>query len=287
MTTSRRRILAGCGGLALSLTAGCSWIERDEHASVDRQYDPTSFQAVAVEGTTGSVSVTTGTAFRVHGEKLAASDDAIDALSLTERRDGDRLVLETSVGDGPWPTGWWRQPRFDLEIEVPASVRVERTQTANGDIEITSVAGPITARADTGDVYVSDVNGAVDAGTDTGDVIVRDVDAPISAQSETGSITADGVVQDVRTDTGAVETTVRGLEGQPSIVSETGDVSLALESSLDATVSVTTDMGELTTHGGGFADVERSETGGTVVVGDGGDQIEVATDTGSVSIVTM
>lgn len=287
MTTSRRRILAGCGGLALSLTAGCSWIERDEHATVERNYDPTSVEAIAIDGTAGSVTVTSGTKLRIHGDKLAASDDAIDALSLNERREGDRLVFETSVGDGPWPTGWLRQPRFDLELEVPVNVRVERTETANGDIDLTSVAGPVSARADSGDVYVSDVQGAVDARTETGSVIVRDVDAPISARSKAGPITVDGVIQDVRTDTGAVETTVRDMEGQPSVVSDTGDVSLALESSLDATVSVTTETGTLETHGGGFAEMETSGDGGTVVVGDGSTTIDVSTDTGAVSIGTL
>lgn len=287
MTPSRRRVLAGCGALAVSLTAGCGWIERDERSTVDRQYDASSIETVAIEDDVGSIAVTTGDTFHVHGEKLAASDDAIDALSLNERRDDDRLVLETSLDDGPWPTGWLRQPTFDLAVEVPAGVRVDRTETASGDVEIESVAGPITARTGTGNLYVSDVQGAVDARTDTGNVIVRDVDAPITARSDTGSITVDGVVQDVRTETGPVETTVRETDGAPSIVSDTGDVSIALASSLDATISVTTDTGVLDTHGTGFADVETSGSGGTVVVGDGSDSIEVSTETGTVSIVTL
>ncbi|GAB3689669.1 hypothetical protein GCM10028857_25270 [Salinarchaeum chitinilyticum] len=286
MTVSRRRVLAGSGVLAVSLTAGCGWIERDEHETIERQYDA-SVETVAIEHEVGSVAVTSGTAFHVHGEKQAASEDALDALSLNERRDGDQLVLETALGDGPWPTGWWRQPTFDLEVEVPASVRVDRTETASGDVEIKSVAGPLTARTDAGDIYVSDVQGAIDARTDTGDVIVRDVDAPIAARSDTGSVTVDGVVQGIRTDTGSVETTVRETAGTPSIVSDTGDVSLALASSLDATVSVTTEAGDFDAHGTGFADVESTESGGTVVVGDGSEEIEVSTDTGSVSIVTL
>lgn len=287
MTPSRRRLLAGCGALALSATAGCGWIERDEHATIERQFDATDIETAVIDDPIGSVSVAGGSEFRVHGEKAAASDDAIDALSLQERRDGDRLVLEASLDDGPWPTGWWRQPIFDLDVAVPAGVDVERAEADTGDLEIESVAGPITARADTGDVYVSDVQGAVDARTDTGNVIVRDVDAPITVRSDTGSITIDGVLESVRTDTGSVETTVRETAGTPSIVTDTGDVSLALASSLDATVSVSTDTGDVGTHGTGFAEAELSGGGGTVVVGDGSDSIDVSTDTGSVSIVPL
>lgn len=286
MTPSRRRVLAGCGALAASLTAGCGWIERDERATVERSYDA-DVQAISIEDAVGSIAVTTGSSFSVRGEKLAASDDGIDALSLNERRDGDRLVLETSLGDGPWPTGWLRRPTFDLAVEVPDDVRVSRSETASGDVEIESVAGPISARADGGDLYLSGVRGAVDARTDSGDVIVRDVDAPITARSDAGSITVDGVVQDVRTSTGGVETTVRETDGAPSIVSDTGDVSIALASALDATISVTTDAGVLETYGAGFADVETSGSGGTVVVGDGSDSIEVSTGMGTVSIVTL
>lgn len=288
-STSRRRLLAGVGGVALAATAGCSFGEHDEAETVQRSFDADGLDVVTIASYTGDLSVRSRDPgeLRIQGEKRAASGDAIDSLSLTDRRDGGRLDLETDVGDGPWPVGWWRTPELHLDVEVPSSIRVEEAIADSGDLEVEGVAGPLTAAADTGDVYVANVGGAVDARVDTGKLIVRGATGPVVARADTGTVNVDGVIAGVRSDTGDVSATVREIDGTPTVESATGDVGLALSRTLDVTVSVSVDTGSIDVHGGESASVGTDGDSRTVVLGDGSGEIEVATDTGDVSITLV
>lgn len=285
----RRRFLAGTGGVALVATAGCGMVDRDERNSVARTYDPTAVDRVALDTETGDLAIT-GTPdgpFRVQGVKRGASQDAIDALSLDADRDGGQLRLETDVGNGPWPLGWWRTPQFPLEVEAPQSLHVERAETEHGDLDVEGVDGPITARTRTGDVYVAGVSGRVEAITDAGDVIVRNATGSIDARSETGDLTIDGVVAGLSSSTGDVVATVRGVDGAPSVEAEAGDVEVALARSLDVTVAAGTENGTVAVHGDGFASTDARINSATVQLGDGTEDLTIASDAGDVSITTL
>lgn len=288
-STSRRRLLTGAGGAALAATAGCSFVERDEAETVQRRFDVEEIDAVSIASDTGDLSVRSGDPgeLRIQGEKRAASGDAIDSLSLTDRRDGSRLGLGTDVGDGPWPVGWLRTPRLHVDVAVPPSVRVEEAVASPGDLEVENVAGPLTAEADTGDLYVADVDGAVDARVDAGRLIVRDATGSVVARADTGTVNVDGVIAGIRSGTGDVSATVRGIDGAPTIETDTGDVGLALSRSLDVTVSASVDTGSIDVPGGESASVRTNGNSRTVVLGDGSGEIEVATDTGDVSITLV
>lgn len=286
---ARRRVLAGAGGLALVATAGCGWVDRNEKTSVSRSYDADRVDRLAVVTETGDLEVR-GNAngrFRVHGAKRAASEDAIDALSVEARRDGGQLRLETDVGNGPWPLGWWRTPKLSLDVDVPRSLQVEHAETVHGDVAVEGVDGPTTARTETGDLYVAGVRGRVEAAAKAGDVIVRNATGPIDARSETGDLTIDGIVAGLTTETGDVSATIRNVAGAPSIETGTGDVEIALARSLDLTVAARSDAGTVTVHGDGFASATTTADGATIRLGEGADELSIATETGDVSITTV
>jgi DUF4097 and DUF4098 domain-containing protein YvlB len=286
--TTRRRVLAGASSLALSAIAGCGWIERDERRSFERAVDAGAAESLAIESDTGDVTVRghDGDAVHVHGEKHAASEDAIDALSLTTQREDDRLVLRTERGDGPDPLGWWRAPTLDLEVQVPTGLRVGRAATDAGDLEVQHVTGPLAVAADAGDVYVANVEGRVEASAKTGDVTIRNVGGEISATVDTGDVSVDGAIDAVQTDTGQIEATVRALAADPSIRADSGDVSLAVASSLDVTVAAEIDAGDLDVQDD---DLEVGEAGGVkrIVLGNGARRLVVSVDAGDVSITAL
>ncbi|AGN01430.1 hypothetical protein L593_07425 [Salinarchaeum sp. Harcht-Bsk1] len=288
-STTRRRALAGACSAALAAVAGCSLVDRDEQATVSQSVDASDVDSVAVDSDTGDLAVRghDGDEIRIHGEKVAASEDGIDALSVTQRRDGDRLVIGTELGDAPELTGWLRTPTLDLRIEVPAGVALDRATTETGDLDVEDVTGSVLASADVGDVYVANVDGAVDARNGTGDVTVRDVTGPIAARTDTGDVSADGEIERLATETGAVRATVRGLAGEPEIRGTAGDVSLAIARSLDVTISASVDAGEVTVHGDGLDTVREAADSTRIVLGDGSRRLEVDVDTGDCSITTL
>lgn len=303
---TRRRVLAGACSVALPAIAGCGWLERDERTTFERSVDAESAGSLAIESDTGAVTVRRhdGDAVRVRGEKLAASEDAIDAVTLSTEQEADRLRLRTGREDGPDPLGWWRTPKLHLDVAVPDGLHLERTVTDDGDLDVQHVTGPLAATADagdvtvrdvdghveastdTGDVYVASVDGRVEASADTGDVTVRDVDGAIVAAADTGDVTVDGEIDAVETDTGEVSATVRGLASDPSIGTDTGDVALAVASSLDVTVTTEIDAGDLDVRDD---ELEAEDAGDAtrVVLGDGSHRLAVTVDAGDVSITTL
>lgn len=289
-STTRRRLLASAGTLGIGALAGCFLAERDERATATRAFDAADVDALAVDSSSGAVAVRghDGDAIRVRGDKRAASEDGLDALSLAGRRDGDRLVVETDRGSGPGPLGWLATPTMDLELEIPPDVAVEHVATDAGRIEVDGVAGPIELIATHGDVYVGSIEGAVDARTDSGDVTVRDATGPIAARTASGNVTVDGVIETLRSDAGEIAATIRGLGEDPSIRGAAADVSLALAAELDVAVEADVALDDVDIHGEGLEAVaEEAADSVRVVVGDGSERLEVETDTGEVSVTTL
>lgn len=286
--TTRRRVLAGACSVALPAIAGCGWLERDERATLERSVNAGSAGSLVIESETGDVTVRRhdGDAIRVRGEKRAASEDAIDALSLSTERDGDRLFVRTERDGGPDPLGWWRTPTLHLDVAVPAGLHVERATADDGDLDVQHVTGPLAATADTGDVYVANVEGSVEATADTGDVTVRDVAGAIFATVDTGDVRVDGEIDTVETDTGEISATVRGLTSGPSIRADTGDVALAVVNSLDVTVTADVDTGDVDVRDD---ELETDDDGSAtrVVLGDGSRRLDVTVAAGDVSITTL
>lgn len=289
-STTRRRLLASAGTVGLGAIAGCSLLERDEHATVSRQFDAADLGTLAVDSTAGAVAVRghDGEAIRLRADKRAASEDGLDALSLAGRRDGDRLVVETDRGSGPEPLGWLKTPTMELEVEVPPGVAVERVATDAGGIEVDGVAGPLEAVARHGDVYVGSIEGAVDVRSNAGNVTVRDATGSIAARTAVGDVTVDGVIDRLRSDAGEIAATVRGLGEDPSIRSAAADVSLALAAELDVTIETDVALGDLDVHGDGLEAVAAEAADSVrVVVGDGSERLVVETDTGEVTVTTL
>jgi len=266
---TRRGLLAGAGATALASLSGCFLVERDEREAFERTYDVGDVDAIALEGDVGDVDVQATERADVHvaGEKLAASEDAIDALELRETRGGATLELTTAVEGEPWPVGFWRTPQLSLTVEVPRSLQVERAAVDTGDVTVRDALGPLDAEADTGDVSLSGTRREVSAETDTGDVSVDG-----------------GEVRRLVTDTGDVDATIRSLAAPASVETDTGDATVALARDLDVTVSVSVDTGEISVGSDAFASVRVGDESGEVVLGDGSAELSVVTDTGDVRL---
>lgn len=270
--TTRRGLLAGASAATLASLAGCFLVERDERETFERTYGVDGLDSLSVRTDVGDVDVRAADRADVHvaGEKLAASEDAIDALELREQRAAGTLELSTAVEGEPWPVGFWRTPQLNLTVEVPRSLWVERAEADTGDVDVRDVQGPIDAEADTGDVTLAGTRGRVTAEADTGDVSVDG-----------------GRVRRLATDTGDVDATVRALDAPAEVQTDTGDATLTLARDLDVTVSVSVDTGDISVDSEEFDSVVIEDDSGEVVLGDGSAGLSVRTDTGDVWLSTV
>ncbi len=266
--TPRRRFLAGAAAAGLGALGGCISLGDRQETEETHTFDVADLDELTLRNGVGDVTVAAEerSDVRVRAIKRAANEDHFDAISLVEQRSGGTLAL--SVDNEIDSVLLGSPPSMELDIVVPADLRVAEVGTDVGDVEVEGSNGALSVETDTGDGVVSGVEGTVDATTDTGDLTIRDV-ASISG---------------ITTDTGDVEVDVAALDGDARIEIDTGDVDAALAASLDARVVVRSETGDVTSNGLDFSDLESGEQRLEGTLGEGTNRLTIATDTGDVTL---
>lgn len=137
-----------------------------------------------VEGDPGLATV------QVRGKACASEESLLAEIQLTQRRDGDRQIVEVVM---PELGGWWsEQASMDLVVRMPARLHLQ-LQDSSGDVQIGGIAsleatdssGNFSARGiagnvrltdSSGDLNLSGVGGSVTIANDSsGDVRISDV----------------------------------------------------------------------------------------------------------------
>ena len=115
---------------------------------------------------------------RASGTACAGSVVDLERVTLTARRVGTELVIETDTGDG-WSDG--RRRGLDLLVEVPDSLPLDVDDTSGGieiygvaAVELRDGAGSIDIDRVAGDVRVVDGSGSIDIRAVRGTVVIED-----------------------------------------------------------------------------------------------------------------
>lgn len=222
----------------------------------------------------GDLTVRGGDRDDVHASVVKQSSSVrADLTNLelrTERVDDELHIRSEWTGeDGPFDS----RPSMDVELEIPRSLRVDRLETATGDVDVVDVTGDgtTTVQSDIGDVTVDRADGLIRASSQTGDVTVRSPD----------------VIEGVSSDTGDVRADVPAIDGPTEITSAVGDIEAALGSDLEAELTARTETGSITTE---EFDLQDSQYAGDLVtgtLGNGGPPLTIATDTGDVELTRL
>jgi Putative adhesin len=191
---------------------------------------------------TGSDSAKGGT---LTGRACASDSKLLDDLTVTQRREGDRLIVEAG-GKGHMVISMFGHSYTDLDLnlQLPAQMPVVlnvgsgdawvtglqrlETQVGSGDLHVSKIAGPFASSVGSGDVDVRDV-GSLDVGSiGSGDVKVDGIrgDARVGSVGS-GDVTIVQVGGNVRVDTlGSGDLRVRDVRGDFSVGAKgSGDIS--------------------------------------------------------------
>ena len=196
--------------------------------------DASSARALAVRAGSGDLEVT-GVAGTDRVEAVAracASDEeALEELTLTLDREGERLVLEAHYPDR---SGWNRRgdqyARLDLVVEFPRGLAVDvddssggmtvrgtgdlRIDDSSGSILVEDVAGSLTIDDSSGEVDVVGVEGDVSVDDGSGEIRISGVGGTVELRDGSGSVEVDDVKRDVVVlNDGSGSISVRGVGG--------------------------------------------------------------------------
>lgn len=136
--------------------------------------DLAGVRAVVIQTGPFDFHVKAGSTARADGRACASSQKGLDRLQLTQRREGDRLIVNTGNERNNWSGGWFgnHYSSFDVDVTLPRTVAVEMA-VGSGDADVTGLAN-VVANVGSGDLTVHGAD-SLDAGVGSGDIKVEDI----------------------------------------------------------------------------------------------------------------
>ncbi|WP_227132501.1 DUF4097 family beta strand repeat-containing protein [Halorubellus salinus] len=266
----RRRFLAGTATIGAVALAGCiSTSAGISNGSKSALYAVPEGRSLRVVAENGDVRVLADDSLdRVKVRSTVASNglgNPLDSAPVETAIENDRYVIHARAERDGFLGG---RVSHDVEVRVPAGVRVDRVETANGRVHVSGVAGDVHASSRNGDVAASSVDGVV------------------SLESENGDVTASATrgVAEARTGNGDVLVDLVALDRDATLRSGNGDVTVRVDPALAARVDLSTDNGRVRVVDVAVdADVdERRHVRGRI--GDGTHRITARTGNGDVRL---
>ncbi len=286
----------------LSLHRVSDFFKFSKHeAVVEKAYKLEKPGMLTVHNADGNISITTEwnrKEIHMKATKRAGREENLDALSIKAKHkkhpDGDRLVISSAANkniDGV----------IDYQFIVPANIKLN-LHTETGNIRVHDVKGPVVAKAVNGDIQVGKIAHGVSAQTEvSGSIIIEKAQDNIKAVTNgKGNIFIKDATKCVvaSTQKGNIETVCNTIpaRGKIKLHSEvSGAITLAMPSSVNATVTGNTERGRLTSdlaitmkpftttlNRQTRRDQERHVDG---ILGAGGAEIQLSSNSGNIRIV--
>lgn len=154
----------------------------------------------------------------VRGRACASKQDSLDALQVTQRREGSRLVIEARTANKftDWRLFGDNYAYLDIGVAIPKSLPV-KLDVGSGDASVENVAS-LDAHVGSGDMDVRGVPGEVSASVGSGDAGFSDIGALAVGSVGSGDIEAKGVRGDARIDSiGSGDATLKQVGGSVDV----------------------------------------------------------------------
>ena len=230
-------------------------------------YKLKSGSPVSVENTNGNISVTVW------------EEDYVDVYAVKKtRKDEDELKkveIQVSKNDELRIKTHYIKKRakvsVDYTIKVPKTIKVERTKTTNGQVEL---------RGTYGDTYVKSTNGTLS---------IKDTDGFIEAYTTNGDINLTGAtgIKSARTTNGSINVSFSKLADSVEITTTNGSINLTISQDLDADIDLSTTNGSVKASGISILLDEISKHHITGKLGSGGKKLKAKTVNGGITIYKL
>lgn len=264
--------------VALVLTATAAFADKDDckYQEARRVTSPAAgITKIVVDAEAGSLHVD---GRQNVGEVLAAGtactsdDDDLRDITLTARRSGSTLYIESHVPDHESAFSFWYEARLDFGVVVPFGIAVEvkdgsgSTKVTNvgptsiedgsGSLEIRNIRGNLTVRDGSGEIEVDGVTGNVTVEDGSGEMTLRNIGGNVEIEDDSGSITVARVEGEVL---------VRE-DGSGSITAENVKRSVTVDDDGSGSIDVADIGGDFTVKSKGSGGIDYSRVAGRVAI---------------------
>jgi len=158
-----------------------------------------------------------GNAGSASGRACASSAELLKQLTLTQRRNGDELVVTLERESKGWNLSFGNNYAYlDIRASVPATLPV-RLDVGSGDVEAVGLAA-LDVDTGSGDVKARDIRGAVGAKVGSGDVELQRIGALKVSSVGSGDFTARQIGGNAEVGTvGSGDLALDGVQGSVKI----------------------------------------------------------------------
>jgi hypothetical protein len=284
-------------GVALPFSlAGCVVVDSQGHITrEEKRFTVTGRPELHLTTFDGSIEIRAGDAktIVVEIEKRGATKEALDALKVETRQDGNRVDVEVKkpahevvfFGVGTMSTN------ARLIVTMPRDGNVV-ARSGDGSIRIEHVHGRLELRTGDGSIRAVDISGQLTLATGDGSIMLEDVAGDLDADTGDGSVTVAGKPSTVKLHTGDGSISLRALPGTVmkddwSMTTGDGGVAVYLPSDFGAQLDAHTGDGsirnelQVTEEQG---DDERRRRSLKAKLGAGGRLLRIRTGDGSIRL---
>jgi DUF4097 and DUF4098 domain-containing protein YvlB len=175
--------------------------------------------------------------------EVHASPTRVSVRTVSRRGEGDvDYTITVPQGTAAELNG------VSSDVEVSGVCGEVSANAVSGDVTAGCVAGDAVIQSVSGDVTVTDARGGVEAGSTSGDVIVHGARGSVSAHTVSGDVTLSEVEgADVAAETVSGDISYAGpivATGRYRFEAHSGDVTVRVAGTVNATISVGTFSGE-------------------------------------------
>jgi hypothetical protein len=195
-----------------------------------------SFELLARAGDLEIVGDPNRSTIEILGSACASEESLLPGIKLTQRRDGDRQIVEVVMPDVG--VSWWsEQASLDLVVRLPARLLL-KLQDSSGDTQVSGVA-------------------ALDATDSSGDFEARDIAGNAQLQDSSGDLSLQGI--------GGTVTIANDSSGDVSISDGQRDAIVEVDSS--GNLLLRNIRGNATVTHDSSGDITFDHIGGSALVG--------------------
>jgi len=132
----------------------------------------------------------------VRGRACASERALLDSLVVTQRREGDQLILQLGSGQGGFHLFGGDSGDLEVTVQLPAALPLT-VDVGSGDAEVRGVR-QLDSRVGSGDLHVRDIAGRFASSVGSGDLEANQVGSFEVGSVGSGDLTASGIGGDVR-----------------------------------------------------------------------------------------